>query len=458
MFLKRLVFIAIFLLGGLVSVQSIECTFLLGVAGVYRCHLWNQTVRSEADMEQISGKHLPGFTDEHVVEISEWNSTFLVFPSLLIDKFVNLRTFIMPHVSMRSFNSPITNCREIIGLNLNVNNIFSIPQGIFQNCENLTGLAIASNVIEDINRNAFIGLTRLSSLFLSSNKIRRMHPNVFAQLSSLTVLDLSDNLIEEVHPQWFQLMTNLNVLAISGNNIVSWNSSILHHNSKVHSVLLDRNQIISLDDHTFFNLPMLQMLSVGGLIVNVPILMNVGMLTTVSFNNNLITRVSANSFRGMTNLTQLYLENNQIKTVDFTMGEENFLPHLQILSLSGNRIESLQDKSFSMLVNLDNLYLAKNLLQVLQANSIRPIITQLRVLDVEANRIFKIERELFANITTGVQFRARDNICINNNIIAFDFTDVLITPLDQCFNFASRTASSNLIIAVISSVVLFTFM
>lgn len=444
MFLKYLSFFVIALSAEQKTVQSAECTFRISVIDGYTCQLLNQTIRSEPDMENIGGIHLPSFTNEDVTGLTEGNSSILVFPSVIIDKFVNLQTVYLPSANIQFFNSPIANCQNE-QINLNANKIFSIPQGIFRNCQRLVGLSFARNEIESISNNAFVGLTRLTFLSLSSNKIQRLSFNVFAPMTSMIRLYLDTNHIQEVDPRWFQSMTNLNVLNLNDNHIASWNSTILRNNVNLEVLSLARNQITSVDGNTFSNLPILSFLSIGGLMEEVPALYGMRALRTLWLSNNLITNVLAFSFRQMDNLTQLFLDDNLIETVDFTLRYENRLPRLEILSLVGNRITRLQDKAFSTLVSLNVLYLAKNRLQLLQTNSIRPTITQLHLLDIQDNRITRIERELFVNVTR-VVIHAGGNICIDKNVIASDFTNHTATLLDRCFNFAPPKTVSEFVI------------
>lgn len=436
-----LIFLVIALSTGIrFSVQSTECTFRKSIIDGYTCHLSNQTIRSEADMESISGNHLAGFTNDDVTGITEGNSTILVFPSLIIDRFVNVQTVFLHSSSIRTFNSHITTCRAE-QIHLNENKIFSIPSGIFRNCDRLVTLTLSSNEIEDINRNAFVFISRLTSLSLSSNKIQRMNSDVFAPLTSMIMLYLDNNHIETVDTRWFRTMTNLIVLDMNDNNITTWDSNILQNNAKLQILFLSGNRIKTLHGNTFTNLPTLSFLSIGGLIEEIPTFNGMGMLRSLTLSNNVITRVSAGSFRHMTNLTQLLLENNLIETVDFALRDYNHLSRLETLSLMDNRITTLQDNAFSSLVSLNVLNLARNEINVLRANSIRPIITQLNLLDVQDNQIERIERELFVNVTR-VVFRANGNICINDNIIVSDFTNHTATPLDRCFNFAHSKMAS----------------
>lgn len=76
------------------------CTYEL-VNNEYTCRLVNQTISRGEDMENVSGTHLENFGDINVQRLTQENSVVQVFPSKLINRFVNLRSLYMEGVQMR---------------------------------------------------------------------------------------------------------------------------------------------------------------------------------------------------------------------------------------------------------------------------------------------------------------------------------------------------------------------
>lgn len=406
--------------------QSV-CTFEL-VGTSYVCRLAFQTIDSENDM-QVSGVHLEGFNDSNVTWLAQRWSTVQVFPSAIIDEFVNLRTVFLGSTQMRLFNSPITNCANLETISLFSNLITSIPEGIFRNCANLV------------------------TLELSFNNISRIHVNAFVGLTSLSILSLGGNRIADVNFQWFLPLPSLAALRLFENQITSWNSTLLANNPKMEALHLDSNQIRTLDADVFSNLPNLNFLTVGSLMEEFPTLQNVPRLEFLFLHNNRLRTVSVNQFINMESLKHLYLTNNRIESINFTIGENEVLNKLETLLLNRNNITNIPDNVFSALESLERLDLSDNQIQRLSANSIRPI-HQMRDLIVSRNQIWQIERELFDNVTR-LEFQATRNICINSFISIFDgwLSSANNRTLEQCFTSAASKNVINLT-ALISVLIL----
>lgn len=402
--------------------QSVNCTFERLVTN-YVCRIEFQTIDSENDM-QVGGVHLEGHSNVNVTWLAARWSTVQVFPSLIINQFVNLRTVSLGGTNMRLFNSPITNCAHLESLWINANLLNSIPEGMFRNCVNLHDLAMSNNNITRVHDNAFVGLTNLEFLYLSGNQIT------------------------EASLEWFRPLPSLRVVALSGNQLTSWNRNILANNPKIMSLELANNRIQTLDADVFANIPELSFLTVGSLIEVLPTLQNVPRLETLVLRDNKIRTVSASMFINMRSLKHLHLSNNQIDTINFTMGEKNLLEHLEVLVLSHNNITVLPDNVFSMLTSLLRLDFSDNQIRRLSAASIQPII-QMRDLIVSRNRIERIDQQLFHNATM-LQVRAGGNICVNEDFFVIGGISIIMEMLlDRCFNSAISTKQLNIVTALI---------
>ena len=434
------------------DVQSVECSFQLSTLGVYSCSINEQIILSEENLLPVTGDHLPGYDNSNVTILWSVGSDIQVFPSIVIDEFINLESVILSS-GTRNFKSHISNCNNLGILLLLSNRITAISGGIFRNCRRLETLGMINGLINSIDENAFEGLTGLKQLTLSINQIKSLAPRTFANLHLLTQLSIDNNQLEGITSGIFDSLTLLETLDLRQNNITSWDPSILENNLKLRTLFLSGNLIQIIDGNTFANLQNLRLLSVGSLIEEIPTFLNLGQLEELNLNSNRIKEVSADSFKSLVSLKVLRLSFNEIELVNFTMRPEKILSQLENLTLMFNRLTTLQDNAFSMLENMNMLQLAFNQIERLNENTIRPI-TQLRYLDIRSNRVRKIEQKLFDGVSI-LEFRANNNICfnanftINNTLNNYDFETRILPLMENCFNFGTTT-KDNLLAVIIS--------
>lgn len=352
-------FVILAIFGMSTKVQSATCTYQL-LGSFYYCNLVDQNIQSEDDMREVFGEHLNGFGDVNVTSlVALQRSTIAVFPSLIINRFVNLRRVLLERTNMTTFVSPITNCAELERVQLDVNRISSLPRGIFRNCAQLRGLQLTDNEMNNIHIDAFEGLLSLREFMV-------------------------------------------------GNHL----------------------EAIPFFEH----LPELRLMSLG---------------------DNRLKTVSGQSFRFLVNLELLFIDNNRLETVDFSL-RTLALPRLRRLSLRNNQITHLPDNAFSMMTNLVELELTGNKLQRLGEHSIRPTITRLISLDIMNNQVEHIDRALF-NGVTALRVLATGNVCINEHfVINNDFeTQAAAGLLRECFGAGgiNRISFVALLIAVFVPVI-----
>lgn len=448
---KSIIFFLIILIAELVTGQEqAQCTFEPSQTA-YACRLVNQNIQSEANLRQVGGVHQPNRDDIDVVTLSESNSIVTVFPSLLINRFLNVSLVLLTNVQMKEFASPILNCEKLVSVNLDFNQFTTITSGNFINCEKLAFISLTYNGIENIAAGAFTGLTNLLSLWLDGNNITSLDFNVFAPFAQLSLLNLRGNKIVELSYSHFQFMPLLKDLYLYNNQITSWNSSILADNQQLNLIRLDGNQIRQVDPFAFTNLPNLVTLNIlGNNFGSIPVLQNPGQLKNLTLNQNPIKVVMGAQFTSLRTLGRLDLDDCQIDVVNFELSTGNFLPELYFLSLTNNKISSLQQNVFTMLISLQTLYLNGNQLQVLNANSFRPI-AQLRLLDVSRNRITKIEKELFTGASNLV-FKATGNTCLVSREVTItdgdQFEKDVVPVLKTCLNNATSSKVSLILLAL----------
>ena len=105
-------------------------------------------------------------------------------------------------------------------------------------------------------------------------------------------------------------------------------------------------------------------------------------LDSLYLHNNQLTTLPADIFNGLNNLDTLSLYNNQLTTLP--AGIFNGLNNLDTLSLYSNQLTTLPADIFSGLNNLQHLYLSNNQLQTLPVTTFNGL-SSLQVLDLRGN-------------------------------------------------------------------------
>ncbi|KCV69154.1 hypothetical protein H696_04568 [Fonticula alba] len=98
------------------------------------------------------------------------------------------------------------------------NNLISIVPPIFEHMARLTTLELQDNDIVSLPQNMFLGMPRLERLCLNNNVLKKL-PDQWAYMPSLTYLNLGFNNISEIHDSLPSRFPNLIYLKLSGNRI-----------------------------------------------------------------------------------------------------------------------------------------------------------------------------------------------------------------------------------------------
>lgn len=104
-------------------------------------------------------------------------------------------------------------------MNLQRNNLGSIPTGAFSESKGLISLHMQHCQLREIGSQAFKGLKKLVYLYLSNNEINTIKPGAFDDLTELTYLHLDGNHISDLSKGIFSPMINLFVLQLNDNKL-----------------------------------------------------------------------------------------------------------------------------------------------------------------------------------------------------------------------------------------------
>ena len=136
-------------------------------------------------------------------------------------------------------------------------------------------------------------------------------------------------------------------------------------------LVVDNNQIDTIEDESFKDLINLKILSIQ---------------------NNKLKRISKKTFVNLINLIYLYIDNNQIDNIEDNSFKE--LINLDTLRIKNNKLKSISNKTFANLTNLKYLNIYNNQIDTLEDDSFIDL-NSLHELKLQKNSISKIQFGLF---------------------------------------------------------------
>jgi Leucine-rich repeat (LRR) protein len=436
----RLKLVIIFTLIPLIASQNqiVQCDFRNDFFSNYACFITDATITSATASLTISGSHITGLSNDHVIAIDTTPARLLTVNFIhpqFFRQFPNLQIIRLPRANVMSLE--IENCARVTTLTLNNNLITSIPSGIFSNCDRLTSLNLRSNQIATTFPDSFKGLTRLESLNLGGNiqinilrnslidstNLRSFFLNNFFQPNSIDVGAFSHtrsltNVVIGIGQSNFGFFeellaeqSNLLFIDLSQNNFQSVNFAFLSRFRALMDLDLRDNNLTSIPDNAFQNFP--------------------STLSILALDNNQITNINENTFRGLS-VKFLHLSGNKIDDLRlnpfgslqqlqhinlanngiWNLEGLSFGPNLRTISLTNNNILSIPPRAFVNLPSLTRLEIFHNQISTLNSNSFENC-PNLEVFTINDNELGSIEPNFFAQFPRLRHFDARHNLCIN---------------------------------------------
>ena len=159
------------------------------------------------------------------------------------------------------------NSRNLAGctyINLDKNNLSSLPEGVFDGLSNLTSLHLDDNNLSSLPEGVFDGLSNLEFLWLQRNQLSSLPEGVFDGLSNLDVLYLNNNQLSSLPEGVFDGLSNLTSLHLDYNNLSSLPEGVFDGLSNLYWLRLDDNNLSSLPEGVFDGLSNLHELWLGG--------------------------------------------------------------------------------------------------------------------------------------------------------------------------------------------------
>ncbi|NXQ25155.1 TLR5 protein, partial [Alaudala cheleensis] len=272
--------------------------------------------------------------------------------------------------------------------------IFSLNSLIFQSLGNLESLNLSQNKINQIRKQAFLGLGNLKILNLSNNLLGELYNYTFEGLRSVAYIDLQQNHIGMIADRSFRQLVNLKVIDLRDNAIKRL-PSFPH----LTSAFLGDNKLMSVADRaitaTHLELERNWLADLGDLYI----LFRIPGLQYIFLKQNRFSYcVKSTNVIENNQLVYMDLGENMLQLVwerDLCLDVFGALPKLQVLHLNNNYLSALPQEIFRGLTSLKRLNLASNLLSHLSPGLFPQSLTNL---NLSGNQLFSPEPEVFMTL------------------------------------------------------------
>ncbi|KAL7882443.1 hypothetical protein SRHO_G00001010 [Serrasalmus rhombeus] len=201
-----------------------------------------------------------------------------------------------------------------------------------------TLLDLQNNKISEIRENDFKGLKGLHALILVNNKITIIHAKAFAPLVSLQRLYLSKNMLKDIPAN---MPKSLQELRIHENQISKIRKATFAGMAHVIVMELGSNPLTSsgVDGGAFADLKRVSYIRIADTNITAIPKGLPSSLSELHLDGNKITKVTADSLKGLKNLAKLGLSHNEISVVE--NGSLAMVPHLRELHLDSNALTAV---------------------------------------------------------------------------------------------------------------------
>ena len=325
---------------------------------------------------------------------------------------------------------------SVMVLGLSGNQLTSLPVGAFDELSALTNLVLNNNQLTSLSVGVFDGLSSLTYLQLQNNQLTSLPADVFDGLSSLIDLHLQNNQLTSLSVGAFNGLSSLTQLLLNNNQLTSLSAGVFNGLPALTQLWLQNNQLTSLPAGAFGGLSALKelYLDVNGLTsLPVGVFDGLSSLTGLLLNSNELTSLSAGVFDGLSALTTLHLHNNQLSSL--SAGVFDGLSSLEYLHIEGNQLTSLSAGVFDGLSALTQLWLNGNQLTSLPSGVFDGL-SALTILYLHGNAVAPLpltvslekvgEGQFKATVPTGAPFEIVLPFSITNGSINGGATTITI--------------------------------
>ncbi|KAL5277792.1 hypothetical protein ACFFRR_002801 [Megaselia abdita] len=264
------------------------------------------------------------------------NCTMRKFPKIFFKKFHWVVYLHINNCKLRNITNPdkdadnLENLERIVEMNYRRNQIETLPNYYFHYFSNLAKLDLSYNAIKEISSSIFEYAVGLKMLYLEGNSISELAPDAFKNILNLTSIVLSENKIKALPATIFKYNTKLSLIDLNDNEITFLPVDVFNGLTNLEFLRLDKNDF---NTQTFtpalLNLPMLTHLNLSNteLKINDEMFSKCSNLEFVDLSRNNLKKIDVHIFKGLKNLLQLHINDNDLSEFDFKneiFKKENF--------------------------------------------------------------------------------------------------------------------------------------
>ncbi|XP_073953269.1 uncharacterized protein isoform X2 [Choristoneura fumiferana] len=354
-----------------------------------RIHVLEKLVVFNASFNSISELQKDSEIDSQLSVIDLSHNAISVIPDNYFKNFPNLIHLNMSHNEIKTFSIlTFEGVADLETLHLSNNKIEKIGM-YFARFQNLKELSLDYNELSFIDETSFKIMSKLVKLNLSFNKIISFDDSCFQSMIGLEKLQLNDNMIKMVSKSMFINNNKLQILDLSGNNITVIESytfkgkyiTQLSLNDNSITGLLDKSILAGINADTF-DFSGNNISSLGPDLFTDSHLQ----LRLLNFSMNSISEIHYNTFRTLGFLVSLDLSNNRLQNLQFDFSDLN---SLAIFEARNNLIEKITKDTFKHVKSLQHIDLSNNLITDIDIFSFKGL-EHLFELDLSNNHLSSI--------------------------------------------------------------------
>ncbi|XP_064641252.1 insulin-like growth factor-binding protein complex acid labile subunit isoform X2 [Lineus longissimus] len=292
---------------------------------------------------------------------------------------------------------PGTQIIVIDGEGRNDININYILENSFTRYVKLEELTIVYAGVKFIHRKAFQRLTQLLRVDLHNNQIEYLDEQIFSTMKYLAYLDLSNNKIGRVYRDMFAFPF-IQMLSLKDNGANLRDRYLFQNLSMVDVLDISGNDVGSDLPAAFHGvnpyLRVLRMNSCGISQVAPELIKLIQRVHSLELKNNYISEISPQSFSHLTNLNEIYLDNNDLHTLDSAIFQRL---QLRVLGLGGNNISVLKPDTFHN-TSIGHIILSQNSISHIPPSFFSPI-NVIQKIQLDGNPLKYIGAETFSGLS-----------------------------------------------------------
>ncbi|XP_042540893.1 podocan [Dipodomys spectabilis] len=312
-------------------------------------------------------RHVPKHLPPALYKLHLKNNKLEKIPSGAFSELSNLRELYLQNNYLTDQgldNETFWKLSSLEYLDLSSNNLTRVPTGLPRN---LVLLHLEKNAIQSVDANVLTPIRNLEYLLLHNNQLQAdgIHPQAFQGLKKLHTVHLYNNLLERVPSG---LPRRVRTLMILHNQITGIGREDFATTYFLEELNLSYNRITSQQMHRdgFRKLRLLRSLDLSGNRLNKlqPCLpRNVHVLKV---KNNEVATLARGALAGMSQLRELYLTSNRLRSQALKPETWADLQHLQLLDIAGNQLTEIPE---GLPESLEYLYLQNNKISSVPANA-----------------------------------------------------------------------------------------